>query len=79
MGFRTGKFMTGVKSKKAFKTLSVAALAGVASLGATNPAQAEDTTTITTTLIDGTEHSLELQTTYGDGNTSVTLLGDKSQ
>ena len=69
MGFRTSKFMTGMKSKKAFKTLSVTALVGIASMGV---AQAQDTTTITTTLIDGTEHSLELQTTYGEGNTSVT-------
>ena len=73
MGFRKNKYMTAMSSRKnAMKSLSVAVLVGIASLGATNPAQAEDTTTITTTLIDGTEHSLELQTTYGDGNTSVT-------
>ncbi|MBO5447361.1 hypothetical protein J6A34_07635, partial [bacterium] len=33
MGFRTSKFMTGMKSKKAFKTISVAALAGITSMG----------------------------------------------
>ena len=48
MGFRTGKFMTGVKSKKAFKTLSVAALAGVATLGVNVTAQAVDIAEIPT-------------------------------
>ena len=48
MGFRTGKFMTGVKSKKAFKTLSVAALAGVATLSVNATAQASDIAEIPT-------------------------------
>ena len=51
------------------RNLSIAALVGLASMGV---AQAQDTTTVTTTLPSGTEHSLELQTTYGEGNTSVT-------
>ncbi|MGN0031270.1 MAG: hypothetical protein ACI37Q_04875, partial [Candidatus Gastranaerophilaceae bacterium] len=67
-------------SKKiTLKALSVAALAGCAILGAPS-AHAVDVvvdttdgaTTITTTLDDGTEKSIELQTTYGEGNSSVT-------
>ena len=57
MGFRTNKFMTGVKSKKAFKTLSVAALAGVASLGATNSTMAQDAP-ITPTLGENSAYTL---------------------
>ena len=57
------------------KALSVAALAGCALVAPA--AQADtfvngDTTTVTTTLSDGTEKSIELQTTYGEGNSSVT-------
>ena len=33
MGFKSNKYMTGMKSKKAFKTFSVAALVGLASVG----------------------------------------------
>ena len=55
--------------KSNYRVLSIAALVGLASMGV---AQAQDTTTVTTTLPSGTEHSLELQTTYGEGNTSVT-------
>ena len=58
MGFRTSKFMTGMKSKKAFKTLSVAALAGVASLGATNSTMAQDTP-ITPTLGENASYTLK--------------------
>lgn len=57
MGFRTSKFMTGMKSKKALKTLSVAALAGVASLGATNSTMAQDVS-VTPPLVDNTAFTL---------------------
>ena len=57
MGFRTSKFMTGMKSKNAFKTLSVAALAGVASLGATNSTMAQDVS-VTPPLVDNTAFTL---------------------
>ncbi|MBQ8669352.1 hypothetical protein IJ472_06200, partial [bacterium] len=72
MGFKTSKYMTGMKKSANFKTLSVAALTGVASLGLVNGASAADTTTITTPLPEGIEKTIELQTTYGEGNTSVT-------
>ena len=55
---------------KGFKTLSIAALAGCAILGA--PAIADDTTAVKYTLNDGTEKTVSLQTTYGTGDSSVT-------
>jgi hypothetical protein len=43
MGFKSNKYMTSMKkSKGMLKTLSVAALVGVASMGVTNSAQASE-------------------------------------
>ena len=74
---------SSVQNRFSLKVLSVAALTGLAvfGVGANSAVQAEDTTTITTTLPNGTEQTLELQTTYGVGDASVsrnyTVLGQE--
>ncbi len=55
-----------------FRVLSVAALAGVTTLGIANGVQAAETTTIAAPLPDGTEKSITFQTTFGQGDASVT-------
>ena len=80
MGFKSNKYMTSMKkSKGMLKTLSVAALAGVASMGATNsakaseapitPALGEDSSYTLTQVSQPTDNSVTL---YKYDNTGIT-------